>query len=105
MRARVASRLAQQAGPEGQDPRSGAGERRDLRATPRALFCSPNSSEFPHPGTARQAALPASEHAMYVAGVVRVSGSRGAGGNRRLAVALVSFRCLTCLFDGCLTIV
>ena len=98
----MASRLAQQAGPEGHE----AAQVNDaICEPPRAtLFCSPNASDFPHPGSARQAALPASEHAMYVAGVVRVSGSRGAGGNRRLAVALVSFRCLTCLFDHTLSL-
>ena len=103
MRARVASRLAQQAGPEGQE----AAQVDDaICEPPRAtLFCSPDASDFPHPGSARQATQSTPEHAMYVAGVVRVSGGRGAGGNRRLAVALVSFRCLTCLFDGCLTIV
>ena len=42
---------------------------------------------------------------VYVAGVLLGLGSLGVGGNRRLAVALVSFRCLTCLFNGCLTIV
>ena len=41
---------------------------------------------------------------VYVAGVVLGLGSLGAGGDRRLAVALVSFRCSTCLFDGCSTI-
>ena len=42
---------------------------------------------------------------VYVAGVVLGLDSLGVGGNRRLAVALVSFRCSTCLFDGCSTIV
>ena len=42
---------------------------------------------------------------VYVAGVLLGLDSLGVGGNRRLAVALVSFCCLTCLFDGCLTIV
>jgi len=41
---------------------------------------------------------------VYVAGVVLGLGSLGAGGDRRLAVALVSFRCSTCLFNGCSTI-
>ena len=40
-----------------------------------------------------------------VAGVLLGLDSLGVGGNRRLAVALVSFHCFTCLFNGCLTIV
>ena len=42
---------------------------------------------------------------VHVAGVLLGLGSLGAGGDRRLAVVLVSFRCSTCLFDGCSTIV
>ena len=52
-----------------------------------------------------RASLTNSSATVYVAGVLLGLGSLGVGGNRRLAVALVSFRCLTCLFDGCLTIV
>ena len=49
MRARVASRLAQQAGPEGHE----AAQVNDaICEPPRAtLFCSPNASDFPHPGS------------------------------------------------------
>ena len=42
---------------------------------------------------------------VHVAGVLLGLGCLGAGGDRRLAAALVSFRCSTCLFDGCSTIV
>jgi len=42
---------------------------------------------------------------VYVAGVVLGLGSLGAGGDRCLAVALVGYRCLTCLFNGWLTMV
>ena len=59
----------------------------------RAWFCSPS-----------RASQTNSSATVHVAGVLLGLGSLGVGGNRRLAVALVSFRCLTCLFNGCLTI-
>ena len=53
-----------------------------------------------------RASLTNSSATVHVAGVPLLGlGSLGAGGDRRLAVALVSFRCSTCLFDGCSTIV
>ena len=55
----------------------------------RAWFHSPSSASQTN-----------SSATVYVAGVLLGLGSLGVGGNRRLAVALVSFRCLTCLFDG-----
>ena len=99
----MAPRLARQAGPEA--PQAALVNAAICEPPRAALFCSPDASDYPHLGATRPAALPASEHAMHVAGVVPVSGSRGAGGGRLLAVALVSFRCSTCLFDGCSTIV
>ena len=51
-----------------------------------------------------QPSLTDSSATVHVAGVVLGLGSLGAGGDRRLAVALVGYRCLTCLFNGCLTI-
>ena len=72
--------------------------RRGLCAQPvrpaRAWFCSPS-----------RASQTNSSATVHVAGVLLGLGSLGAGGDRRLAVALVGYRCSTCLFNGCSTIV
>ena len=80
-------------------PRSGGAKSR--RRGPCAQPVRPARAWFRSPSSA---SLTDSSATVYVAGVVLGLGSLGAGGDRRLAVALVSFRCLTCLFDGCLTI-
>ena len=80
-------------------PRSGGAKSR--RRGPCAQLVRPARAWFRSPSSA---SLTDSSATVYVAGVVLGLGSLGAGGDRRLAVALVSFRCLTCLFDGCLTI-
>ena len=77
----------------------GAKSRRSARC---AQPVRPARAWFRSPSRASQTNSSAT---VYVAGVLLGLDSLGVGGNRRLAVALVSFRCLTCLFDGCLTIV
>ena len=56
------------------------------------------------PRATSSTSLTDSSATVYVAGVVLGLGSLGAGGDRRLAVALVGYRCSTCLFNGCSTI-
>ena len=80
-------------------PRSGGAKSR--RRGPCAQPVRPARAWFRSPSSA---SLTDSSATVYVAGVVLGLGSLGAGGDRRLAVALVSFRCSTCLFDGCSTI-
>ena len=80
-------------------PRSGDAKSR--RRGPCAQPIRPARAWFRSPSSA---SLTNSSATVYVAGVVLGLGSLGAGGDRRLAVALVGYRCSTCLFNGCSTI-